>query len=137
MQLKRVTEYALRYLICLAKTQASDREQYITLSEMNVKAKLTGKPRPSETRKLFDSDWIDSVKCGKQVGYRLAVDADLISVYDAVCLIENTTNMRAVFFNDGFTAPEEMNYWASLQDSLDDQMKAMTLAHLASMHDFG
>ena len=134
MQLKRATEFSLRYLICLAHVQSHEGSRFVTFSELNSEAQLTRKQRPSETSRLFDSDWVSRMKCGIRVGYRLAVDADSITVYDTVCLIENTTDMRTSFLNDDYMMPGEIRFWSDIQDQLDDQMKEMTIKRLAAIH---
>ncbi|MDR2712368.1 MAG: Rrf2 family transcriptional regulator [Clostridiales bacterium] len=128
MQIKLTTDYAMRMLTYLAEKKAVASSGEIS-EALNI-------PQPyvqSIGRKLKNENYIN-ITIGPFGGLSLIKDPEEITVYDIVMLIEQSITLNRCLENERFCSRHAAQfcsvhaYFSKVQDALEENMKAKTLA---------
>ncbi len=96
MQLKMMTDYAIRILIYMQTKGAT-----VTRQEISAAMRITEGPLIMALRRLRDTGWIES-SIGSEGGWRLAKAAENLSLLDLMKITEDTIRINRCLENDQF-----------------------------------
>ena len=96
MQLKMMTDYAIRILIYL-----QSKKLPATRQEISKAMAITEGPLTMALRRLRDAGWLES-SSGAEGGWRLAADIDNLSLLDVMRVTEDTIRFNRCLEDDNF-----------------------------------
>mgnify|MGYP000879896383 CR=1 FL=1 len=96
MQLKMMTDYAIRILLYMKTKEAS-----ITLMEVSEAMGITIGPLTKTLRRLRDEGWVESFT-GSEGGWRLIKNVEKISLLDIMRVTEDTIRFNRCLEDDQF-----------------------------------
>lgn len=132
MQLNITTDYAIRTVLYLA-TKGNTVSTTEIANNMEI-------PRPTVTKiisKLKSKGFV-TVSNGTMGGAHLCVDAEKISLYDILTLMEDGIKLNRCLENDGYCSRNGVgtchvhDYYVSLQECFEKNLKEITIAKLLS-----
>ncbi|MDR1136033.1 MAG: Rrf2 family transcriptional regulator [Clostridiales Family XIII bacterium] len=125
MQLQITTDYAIRMVGYLAQ----HREQLVTARTMANELGITYQYSMKVINQLKKGNLICSVQ-GCNGGYRLTEEADYVSFYDVICLMEGEIHLNRCMNGDRFCSRNDDEYCEihkvlqQLQDELVEGLKS-------------
>lgn len=106
MQLKTITDYAIRALLYLLTENG-----YVPLHEIADHTCISNASLLKSLRKLRDAGWVDSIG-GAEGGYRFIGRAGDISLLDVMRVTEDTIRFNRCLEPDGFCSRNATEYCA-------------------------
>lgn len=96
MQLKMMTDYAIRVLIYM-----TGRKMAVTRQEIAAATGITERPLITTLRRLRDTGWVES-SIGAEGGWRLIINLDHLSLLDVMRITEDTIRFNRCLEDDQF-----------------------------------
>lgn len=130
MQLNMTTDYAIRALLQLAKSNNT-----LSTTKIAEEMKIPGNYLPSIIQKLREAGLV-SVKRGAKGGSTLAKPASEITLFEIINAMETTTRLNKCLEDDEFCNRDATDYckvhkvYEHMQSLLDSCMQSVTLADL-------
>lgn len=96
MQLKMMTDYAVRVLLYMMETKEA-----VTRQEISASMGITERPLTMTLRRLRDAGWVES-STGADGGWRLSINLEHVSLFDVMKITEDTTRFNRCLEDDQF-----------------------------------